>query len=196
MAICFSFTNSTYPIVNVCGDSLIAGYYSSPLYLGWSFQLGNVRKCTPNVLGVSGQTISQGTDNPFNFNNLPSKVHNNDKLILAWGINDCWKSTFTKIDSAYNAIINKAINVNGFSASDIYVIAGYYVENTPPYFTKQHYDSTITYCIQPICYAKGVHVIDTRQNTANNGGASNLYDTVHPNNNGMTTDLVYINSQL
>jgi hypothetical protein len=197
----FSGKNTpTYPVVYVLGDSVTEGYDANlqagyTLKWGYAYQLGNFYPCTPSVLGVSGQPLSQGLAGCFNFSNIPTKVNSTDKLIFAWGINDCWKSTFTKLDSAYRAVISAAHNSHGWAFSDIYVLS-FFTAGYRTLFTKAHWDSTVTYCIQPAANSLGVHIIDERANFQSLGGISLTVDSVHKTLQGHTYTAILVSRSL
>lgn len=182
------------------GDSITFGSNSSVPSRCWVQQLGMVRGWKITNSGVSGQTVTTGTDNPFNVTSIPTKTASNNKLFFGWGVNDCWKThdggqpaTTTRFNTDYTACINNALG-KGWSTSDIVLITGFYSINNGS-FTVAQYQSFITETVT-IASSLNVKVINLLTYMTNNGGAALLSDAaVHPNDLGhsVITNCININ---
>jgi len=174
------------------GDSLTAGQNASSPGICWVSQLCSARYWTPTNNGVGGQTVTTGTDNPFNPSSIPTKPANNNILFMGWGINDCWKSpSLAQFTTDYTTCINNALA----KSYTVILITGFFCLDNA-FFTVAQY---MTYVNQTITIAAntGVRVLNLFTYMQNNGGASLLQDgIVHVNDQGSTIIKNYLNANI
>ena len=114
-------------------------------------------------LGVNGQSITPGTSTPFNLTTIRAKTTNDERLIVAWDLNDTREIydlgtiTLVQFETAVQAFFG-ALAAKGWSkTADLTWITGYKILDNAFYTIAEY--QTVVDALVAKCISNGVHYI-------------------------------------
>lgn len=163
------------------GDSLMFGFNASVQDFSYFNRLCQNKHYDWVNAGLSGQKISAGSGQPsYNVSNTPTKTTFDNKLIVAWGLNDTYDIYYSgtillsAVATGFQNFLNDAF-AKGWSASDILLITDYQIQDNA-YYTVTEYQ-TVTTEMKNTATSNGVSYLQIT-----NAPAYTTSDGVHPAN--------------
>lgn len=156
-----------------------------------------------NSYGISGTTITTNAcRTALDLATVPTKGLEDRYLFFAFGVNDQFVNTGSEITAAnYQTAIENAISNafgKGWAYNRIYILSPFYTtyDGTVGYCSSYATDSTRKELFVSSAAAAaatyGTGYVDIYHHMENNGAASLLEDTIHPNSAGFTVISNYL----
>lgn len=168
-----SFPTSLYGF----GDSILEKYFTSYKGACWFYQFCIQKDINGFNYGLVNESTTSALVRFAGGSGLPTKTRSQDKILWAWGVNDCALSTpIATMKSNLDALLALFL-AKGWSAADIIYMKGYNCQDNIS-FTRSTYDTYIA-GIQDWCTTNSVgQVIDASAISYTNNA-----DNIHPANN-------------